>query len=31
MLTATKKELDPSWIMNPGLLVDRPKGLKITS
>ena len=28
-LGAVKKEFDPNWVMNPGLLIDRPKGLKI--
>lgn len=30
-LGAVKKEFDPNWIMNPGLLIDRPKGLKVVS
>jgi|TARA_R110001599_G_scaffold82062_3_gene221139 alkyldihydroxyacetonephosphate synthase len=28
-LGAIKGELDPNWIMNPGLLVDKPKNFKI--
>ena len=29
VLSAAKNELDPNWIMNPGLLIDKPAGAKI--
>ena len=28
VLGAVKTELDPNWMLNPGLLLDRPKGAK---
>ena len=29
VLAAAKTELDPKWMLNPGLIVDKPAGLKI--
>lgn len=29
MLAAAKNEVDPNWILNPGLLVDKPASLKM--
>jgi alkyldihydroxyacetonephosphate synthase len=29
VLAAAKTELDPNWMLNPGLFVDKPAGLKI--
>mgnify|MGYP003701523363 FL=1 len=29
VLAAAKTELDPKWMLNPGLIVDKPTGLKI--
>lgn len=31
MLAGAKNEIDPNWIMNPGLLLDRPAHFKIVS
>lgn len=31
MFAGAKNQIDPNWIMNPGMIVDKPSGLKIVS